>query len=150
MQQLTMFEKDSFEIQTRVKRGIEAERDNQQKDFTMENMKDKERDLQRQINKLTTDNELKTSELDRLHAKIETIQSYNSTLEKEISEVRGQVSQLNSKVSDGQDETLKNQNMKNRADIEIVDLRQNLTLVKDENSRLHNDLGQTQKDLSAE
>ena len=29
MQQLALFEKDSFEIQARVKRGIEAERDNQ-------------------------------------------------------------------------------------------------------------------------
>ena len=33
----------------------------------MENMKDKERDLERQINKLTTDNELKSSEIERLH-----------------------------------------------------------------------------------
>ena len=40
--------------------------------------------------------------------------------------------------------------MKNKAEIAIVDLKQNLTLVKDENTRLQNDLGQTQKDLSAE
>ena len=103
-----MFEKDSFEIQHRVKRGIEAERDNQQKEVTMENMKDKERDLERQLNKMATDNELKASEIERLHGKIETIQSYNSTLEKDISEVRAQISQLNSKVADGQDETMKN------------------------------------------
>ena len=86
-------------------------------------MKDKERDLERQINKLVTDNELKASEIERLHGKIETIQSYNSTLEKEISEVRGQVSQLNSKVSEGQDETMKNQNIKNKAEIAIIDLK---------------------------
>lgn len=73
MQQLTMFEKDSFEIQARVKRGLEAERDNQQKETTMENMKDKERDLERQLNKQITDCELKQSEIERLHAKIETI-----------------------------------------------------------------------------
>ena len=90
---------------------------------------------------MTTENELKQSEIERLQSKIETIQSYNSTLEKEISEVRGQVTSLNSKVNEGQDVTLKNQNDKNRAEIQIVDLKQNLTLVKDENKRLQNDLG---------
>jgi len=117
MQQLTMFEKDSFEIQTRVKRGLEAERDVQEKQVTMENMKDKERNLERELNKQKTECELKQSEIERLQAKIETIQSYNSTLEKEISEVRAQVGQLNSKVSDGADETIKNQNMKNKAEL---------------------------------
>ena len=90
---------------------------------------------------MTTENELKQSEIERLLSKIETIQSYNSTLEKEISETRGQVTSLNSKVNEGQDFSLKNQNDKNRAEIQIVDLKQNLTLVKDENKRLQNDLG---------
>ena len=73
MQQLAGFEKDSFEIQARVKRGLEAERDNQQKEATMGTMKDKEKDLERQLNKAVTDCELKQSEIERLHAKIETI-----------------------------------------------------------------------------
>ena len=38
---------------------------------------------------MTTESELKQSEIERLQSKIETIMSYNSTLEKEISEVRG-------------------------------------------------------------
>jgi len=73
MQQLAVFEKDSFEIQARVKRGLEAERDNQHKEATLGTMKDKERDLERQFNKVVTDCELKQSEIERLHAKIETI-----------------------------------------------------------------------------
>ncbi len=48
---------------------------------------------------------------------------------------------MNSKVNEGQDVSLKNQNDKNKAEIQIVDLKQNLTLVKDENKRLQNDLG---------
>ena len=40
MQQLTLFEKDSFEIQARVKRGLEAERDVQVKEEAVENLKD--------------------------------------------------------------------------------------------------------------
>ena len=40
--------------------------------------------------------------------------------------------------------------MKNKAELQIVDLQQNMTLVKDENQRLHNDHAQAQKDLAAE
>ena len=35
MEQLALFEKDSFEIQTRVKRGFEAEREVQEKDIAV-------------------------------------------------------------------------------------------------------------------
>jgi len=45
---------------------------------------------------------------------------------------------------------VKNQNRKNKAELQVVDLKQNLTMVKDESTRLRNDLGQTQKDLAAE
>ena len=47
MQQLALFEKDSFEIQARVKRGIEAERDVQVKEQTVESLKDQKRDVER-------------------------------------------------------------------------------------------------------
>ena len=47
MQQLTSFEKDSYEIQVRVQRGLEAERENQEQSKNVEQMRDKERDLQR-------------------------------------------------------------------------------------------------------
>ena len=49
---------------------------------------------------------------------------------------------LQSQVNDGQDVTAKNQNEKNKAEIQVVDLRQNLTLLKDEKTRIQNDLGQ--------
>jgi hypothetical protein len=62
-------------------------------------------------------------------------------LEGEISEVREQVVHLQSQVNDGQDVTAKNQNEKNKAEIQVVDLRQNLTLLKDEKTRIQNDLG---------
>ena len=47
MQQLALFEKDSFEIQARVKRGIEAERDVQVKEQTVESLRDQKRDVER-------------------------------------------------------------------------------------------------------
>lgn len=45
MTQLSMFEKDSFQIQARVKRGLEAEKESQHKDTQLGSLKDKERDL---------------------------------------------------------------------------------------------------------
>ena len=86
----------------------------------------------------------------RLQQKLETVQSYNATLEKDISETREQVAKLNSELNDGQDQTTKAQSMKDKAELLIVDLQQSLTLIKDEKMRLQNDLGQCQKDLTSE
>ena len=88
MQQLTLFEKDSFEIQTRVKRGLEAEREVQNKDQAVEDLKDQKRDVERILEQRTTELELKSNEILRLQQKLETVQSYNATLEQDISETR--------------------------------------------------------------
>ena len=150
MQQLALFEKDSYEIQARVRRGIEAEKDVQAKEQTVESLKDQKRDVERTLEQKTTEMELKNNEISRLQQKLETVQSYNATLEKDIRETREQVAELNSLLNNGQDETMKNQNAKNKAELQIVDLQQSLTLIKDEKMRLQNDLGQVQKDLAAE
>lgn len=73
--------------------------------------------MERILEQKTTEIELKTNEISRLHQKLETVQSYNATLEKDISEQRESVARLNSTISNGQDETLKNQNSKNRAEL---------------------------------
>ena len=150
MQQLALFEKDSYEIQARLRRGIEAEKDVQAKEQTVESLKDQKRDVERTLEQKTTEMELKNNEISRLQQKLETVQSYNATLEKDIRETREQVAELNSLLNNGQDETMKNQNAKNKAELQIVDLQQSLTLIKDEKMRLQNDLGQVQKDLAAE
>ena len=150
MQQLTLFEKDSFEIQARVKRGLEAEREVHTQGNQVENLKDQKRDVERQLEQKTTETELKQNEILRLHQKLETVQSYNATLEKDISETREQVARLNGEVNNGQDVTVKTQNMKDKAELQIVDLQQSLTLLKDEKMRMQNDFGQCQKDLGSE
>ena len=66
MEQLSLFEKDSFEIQTRVKRGLEAERDLQEKSQVVEDLKDQKRDVERLLEQRTTELELKTNEITRL------------------------------------------------------------------------------------
>ena len=66
MQQLSLFEKDSYEIQARVRRGMEAENEVQVKDQTVEQLKDQKRDVERTLESKTTEMELKNNEITRL------------------------------------------------------------------------------------
>ena len=70
MQQLSLFEKDSYEIQARVRRGIEAENEVQVKDQTVEQLKDQKRDVERTLESKTTEMELKNNEITRLQQKL--------------------------------------------------------------------------------
>lgn len=47
MEQLRLFEKESFEIQARIKRGFEVERENENIVRSVEEYKEKERELNR-------------------------------------------------------------------------------------------------------
>lgn len=142
MQQLTLFEKDSFEIQARVKRGLEAEKESQEKDVSLETLKEAKRNVERQLESKTTECELKGTEIARLTQKLEAVQSYNATLEKDVSEQREHVARLNAQLNEGHDASLKSKTAKDKAEVQVVDLAQSLTLAKDENMRLQNDLGQ--------
>ena len=113
-------------------------------------MKDQKRDVERQLEQKQTECELKTNEISRLSQKLETVQSYNATLEKDISETREQVARLNGQVNDGQDDAIKANAQTNKAEIQVVDLSQAVSLLKDEKQRLINDFGTCQKELAAE
>ena len=53
-------------------------------------------------------------------------------------------------MNDGADETVKSKQQKDKADLVIVDLKNNLTLAKDENKRIQNEIGQARKDFLSE
>lgn len=120
------------------------------KQRTVEEMRDRERDLQRQVDKRQQECELKQNENERLGQKLKTVQSYSSTLEKDLRDARDQIAALSSQLNNGQNESVKNVNAKNKAELTIVDLRNSLQLARDDNQRLMNDLGQTAKDYQAE
>ena len=120
------------------------------KQRTVEEMRDRERDLQRQVDKRQQECELKQNENERLGQKLKTVQSYSSTLEKDLRDARDQIAALSSQLNNGQNESVKNVNAKNKAELTIVDLRNSLQLARDDNQRLMNDLGQTEKDYQAE
>jgi len=90
---------------------------------------------------------LKNSELDRASGKLETLQSYNQTLEKEITDLRNKVSSLNGEIHDGQNATIKQEHQKNQQEIEIFDLKKQLSVQQDEGKRQNADLAVSQKEL---
>jgi|NorSeaMetagenome_1021524.scaffolds.fasta_scaffold871299_1 hypothetical protein len=57
---------------------------------------------------------------------------------------------MNGRLNTGEDMTVKNANAKNRAELEIVDLKGSLTLSEDEVKRLTNELGTFKKDFASE
>ena len=65
---------------------------------------------------------LKDSEMERARGKIETLSSYNKTLEKEIKDARGRFTSLNDEIHLGQSETIKQEHKKNQQEIQIFDL----------------------------
>jgi hypothetical protein len=60
---------------------------------------------------------LKDSELVRANGKLETMASYNLTLEKEVSDARNRATFLNDEIHLGQSETIKQEHTKNVQEI---------------------------------
>jgi len=89
-------------------------------------MRDRERDLLRQVDKKQQEYDLKHSENERLNQKLRTLQSYANTLENDLKDMREQVGALTSQLNNGQNESMKNVNAKNKAEITILDLKNNI------------------------
>lgn len=89
-------------------------------------MRDRERDLLRQIDKKQQECELKHNENERLNQKLKTVQSYTNTLEKDLKDSRDQLVSMTNQINNGQNESVKNVNAKNKAEITIIDLKSSL------------------------
>lgn len=145
--QLRNFEKESFEIQTKVKRGLEADAESKTAGAAISSLKDTERELQRGLDQANQKMTLKNSELDRASGKIETLNSYNETLEREIADLRNKVATLNSEIHEGQSATIKQEHAKNQQEIEVFDLKKQVQVLKEDNKRQASDLAASQKEL---
>jgi tetrahydromethanopterin S-methyltransferase subunit B len=88
MEQLRLFEKESFEIQARIKRGFEAERENENIVRTVDEYREKERELNRIVEDLKHLMKLKDSDIDRVKGLSDNMSHLNKQLEREISELR--------------------------------------------------------------
>jgi len=106
-----------------VKRGLEADAESKTAGAAISSLKDTERELQRGLDQANQKMTLKNSELDRASGKIETLNSYNETLEREIADLRNKVATLNSEIHEGQSATIKQEHAKNQQEIEVFDLK---------------------------
>ena len=91
MEQLRIFEKESYEIQAKIKRGFEVERENENIAKAVDTMRDKERDFIRQIEDLKQVIKMKDNEIDRFKGTTQNVSHFSKSLEKENLELREEV-----------------------------------------------------------
>ena len=68
-------------------------------------------------------------------------------MEKEVKEWREKVERLNNEIHNGQSQTINVEHKKNQYEIEIIDLKQTITVQKNEMSKLSADMSLSQKEL---
>lgn len=80
-------------------------------------MRDRERDLIRQLEQLQVQMELKHSEHERQNSKLQQSQAYSKTLEKDLQEARDEICNLTNKLNDGADNNIKTVGKVNKQDV---------------------------------
>ncbi len=83
-------EKESFDIQARVRRGIEVERENENMNKSVEAQREKERELARQVEELRGTIRHKDMDIERLQGKHENVNYYQKSLEADLSALRNE------------------------------------------------------------
>lgn len=86
--------------------------------------------------------------MNRANGKVETLQSYNTTIEHEVKDLRNKVAQLNAEIHNGQSETIKAEHQKNQHEVELFDLQKQIQVLRDENKKATADLAISQKELA--
>jgi hypothetical protein len=84
MEQLKALEQESFEIQARIRRGIEVERENENITRSVEQQREKEREQARVIEELRGTVRQSDQEIERMLAKIDSQGYLQRTMEQEM------------------------------------------------------------------
>lgn len=93
------------------------ESENKNIDQHVSTLKDREAELQRQINALSQKMILKDSEIIRANGKIETLQAYANTLEAEVKDSRQRIDSLGNEIHNGQSSNIQQEHKKNQQEI---------------------------------
>lgn len=88
--------------------------------------------------------------MNRANGRVETLQSYNQTIEHEVTDLRNKVTQLNEEIHSGQSETIKQEHKKNQHEIELFDLKKQIQAMRDDIKKQVSDLSISQKELADE
>ena len=150
IEQLKLFEKESFEIQSKIRRGFEVERENENINKSVEQYRQIERDLNKQLDDLRSQIRQKDQEIDRLKSRTDNTSYYTKTLEQDMQQLRNENNTLNEQLNQQKTEVIRSQQQKNQNEIEVIDLRRNTQVLKDERQRAENELAQAKKDVDEE
>jgi len=92
----------------------------------------------------------KEGELERVKGTLESSTKMTRDLEKEVQELREEVQRLNSHLNEGKTTTIKSEQQKNHAEIEVLDLKKQLQMEREDNRRGESDLHQLKKEYEDE
>jgi len=124
--QLRLLEHESFEIQARLRRGIEVERENE--NITKSVEAQRERDLQkaRTIEELRGIIRAKDLEIERISGKTEVIGGQSRLVEQELGDAKAEVQRLLEVVNRCKTQEVIAEQRKNQFEIEIIDLKRQI------------------------
>ena len=95
IEQLKIFEKESFEIQNKIRRGFEVERENENITKSVEQYRQIERDFIKQVEDLKSQLRQRDQEIDRLKSRTDNASYYTKTLEQDLQNMRNENIALN-------------------------------------------------------
>lgn len=107
IEQLKIFEKESFEIQTKIRRGFEVERENENISKTVDQYRQQERELNRQIDELKSQLRQKEQEIDRLKSRTDNASYYTKTLEQDLQQLRDENMALNEQINQQKSDSIR-------------------------------------------
>lgn len=125
LEQLRIFEQESFEIQARIRRGVEIERENENMAKNVEAQRERERDMARQAEELKGQLRQRELEIERLLGKNDNVNYFQRNLEVELGQLRAESMRLNEALNACKTEEVRQEQRRNQMELEILDLKRN-------------------------
>lgn len=147
---LTALEQESFEIQARLRRGLEVERENENMTRTAEQWRERERELVRESEELRGLVRMKEQEIERMAGKNDTVGYYQRQVEQELGQAKGEIARLTEVMNQMKTEEVKNEQRKNQYELEILDLKRQAQINREQQARTQAEIAQARKELEDE
>jgi len=150
VEQLKSLEQESFEIQARIRRGIEVERENENISRSVEQQREREREQARVIEEVRGTVRAKDLEIDRMQAKIESAQLLHRQLEAEMMQLRNENARMLENMNAMKTQEVRGESRKNQYELEIMDIKRDRQQMRYELARSQAENAQVRKELEEE
>ena len=150
VEQLKALEQESFEIQARIRRGIEVERENENITRNVEAHRDREREMARGAEELKGTLRQRDLEIERLTGKLDNQAYFQRQVEQELAQVKAENLRVMEMLNSQKTEEIRGEQRKNQFELEIIDLKRTTQQLRDEKSRQQAENAQLRQDLDEE